>query len=420
MSELGVARAEDHVREGQVGSCQRHEPDDPRGDRPAPPHLRPRGTPHRIHAAPAYDDEMTRVGIAVAALAAFALLVPQAALAQDKGAVAPQAALPQQGTTVGFWAGEAVPGADWESPDTYWNRRSTRLYTPELWSVLSEDHIPLYFNLRYRRDFGPVPPGQAPPHGGAGDHPRSQSARRAGLGLGPDPLHGGLLGLGGRGRRGVPRGQVAPELDADGGRSAARDGARPGAPARHALRCECGDHGRRRRRRVLLAPPQTIDPARQCSAWNRYRHISDWAERHHVTLSAAPGTAALDDLDDGNLALQDASKFIVPEAHWHELFFQAYRSIFAYYAEPSRGPARLLLPSLGSESVRQRGPDQPRLGRPWQLQALLEPRPRCPPGGDARRPGPADLLSGEDPEVIWRPASGVRLVHAARHPFDRR
>ena len=105
---------------------------------------------------------MTRGGIAVAALAALALLVPQAALARDKGAVAPQAALPQQGTTIGFWAGEAVPGTDWDSPGTYWKRRDLHAYTPYLWRVLRQNQIPLYFNLRYRRDFGPVPPGK--PH----------------------------------------------------------------------------------------------------------------------------------------------------------------------------------------------------------------------------------------------------------------
>jgi hypothetical protein len=66
--------------------------------------------------------------------------------------------------------------------------------------------------------------------------------------------------------------------------------------------------------------------------------IQRWAARNHVTLATAPSPLALDDAEDGHLALQDAAGFIVPKAPWHEVFFQAYRSAFAYYAGRDPGP----------------------------------------------------------------------------------
>jgi len=104
---------------------------------------------------------MTRGGIVVA-LVWLALLAPQAAAARERAVVDGPTAVDRQATTIGFWAGESVPGTDWSSPDTYWMRRDLHAYTPSLWRVLRRNRIPLYFNLRYRRDFGPIAPGK--PH----------------------------------------------------------------------------------------------------------------------------------------------------------------------------------------------------------------------------------------------------------------
>ena len=90
---------------------------------------------------------------------ALALLAPRVALAGAEAGIGSGEAIAPAKTTVGFWAGEAVPGTDWDVPATYWNRRDTHFYTPRLWRVLRRNHVPLYFNLRYRRDFGPVPAG---------------------------------------------------------------------------------------------------------------------------------------------------------------------------------------------------------------------------------------------------------------------
>lgn len=261
----------------------------------------------------------------LATLAALALLGSQSSLAQGK-------------TRISFWAGEAVPGTDWSQPDTYWNRRDTSAYTPALWSVLARNRIPIYLNLRYRRDFGPVPPGM--PRRGDG----LAIVRRANrLGV---PIWGWVL---------VPftegywswEGAATEHLDA----------------VKALVRWERAK--RVRLRGIVLDPEpqlntpfettsallgggdgtalpslleQTIDPAGQCAAWREYARIARWARRHRVRLAAAPAPLALDDIADGRLALQDAAGFVVPNARWHALFFQAYRSVFSYYLGHDPGP----------------------------------------------------------------------------------
>lgn len=282
---------------------------------------------------------MMRPGIAVAVLAALALLSPHAALARGKAGVGGQTDLTAQGTTIGFWAGEAVPGTDWGSPGTYWKRRDTHAYTPYLWRVLRRNQIPLYFNLRYKRDFGPIPPGKPHHHealkiirtanrlgvpvwgwvlipytdgywaweGAAAEQfaaskalvswARKKHVRLRGLALDPEPrVHAPL--------------ETATSATIMGGGSAA----------------------------LSSLFQQAIDPAGQCAAWRGYARIVRWARRHRIDIAAAPMPAALDDLGDGRLALQDATGFIVPKAPWDDLFFQAYRSVFAYHSGHDPGP----------------------------------------------------------------------------------
>jgi hypothetical protein len=281
-----------------------------------------------------------RSGIAVAALAALALLAPQTAPAQGKIGVGRQTDLTAQGTTIGFWAGEAVPGTDWGSPGTYWKRRDLHAFTPYLWRVLRRNQIPLYFNLRYRRDFGPIPRGE--PH----RHDALKIIRTANrLGV---PVWGWVL---------IPF--------TDGYWAWEGAAAEQFAAAKALVRWERKKHVRLRGLALDPEPrvhtpletataaaimgggsdttlsslfQQAIDPAGQCSAWHGYARIVRWARRHNVKIAAAPMPAALDDLGDGRLALQDATGFIVPKAPWDDLFFQAYRSVFAYHSGHDPGP----------------------------------------------------------------------------------
>jgi hypothetical protein len=240
---------------------------------------------------------------------------------------------------VGFWAGEAVPGTNWGRPDSYWNRRDTRAYTPYLWRILSENRIPLYLNLRYKRDFGPVPPGK--PHRGDGLKILREANRRG------VPVWGWVL---------VPftdgywawEGAALEHLKAV--KSLARwarakrvhlqgivlDPEPPVGTPREASTALLGGGGETALETLLRRP---ANPAGQCWAWRTYARAARWAKSHGIDLSAAPLPTVLDDLEDGRLALQDAGEFVLPSAPWHELFFQAYRSTFAYHAgiDPGSG-----------------------------------------------------------------------------------
>jgi hypothetical protein len=284
--------------------------------------------------------QQVRALATLAAIIALVLLVPPAAAARGTAAVgSPTALSPQGATTVGFWAGEAVPGTDWHNPSTYWDRRDTHDYTPYLWRVLRRYQIPLYFNLRYGRDFGPVPPGEPQRH----DALRIiRTANRLGV-----PVWGWIL---------VPY--------SDGYWAWEGNAAEQFAAVRALTHWTRTKHVRLRGYALdpeprVLTPfettaaivgggndalfstlfPETIDPASQCAAWHEYARIPRWAERHHIRVATAPAPAALDDIGDGRLALQDASGFIVPNAPWSELFFQAYRSVFSYYSGHDPGPS---------------------------------------------------------------------------------
>jgi hypothetical protein len=363
---------------------------------------------------------MMRPGIAVAALAALALLAPQAAPARSKIAVGEQTNLTARGTTIGFWAGEAVPGTDWGSPGTYWKRRDLHAYTPYLWRVLRRNQIPLYFNLRYQRDFGPVPPGK--PH----RHDALKIIRTANrLGV---PVWGWIL---------IPytdgywawEGAAAEQF-------AATKALVSWARRKHVrLRGLALDPEPRIRTPFETATAATImgggsdaalsslfqkaiDPVGQCAAWRGYAHIARWAGRHKVEIAAAPMPAALDDLRDGRLALQDATGFIVPKAPWDDLFFQAYRSVFAYHSGHDPGPgivssylrsARREFGDVGQISLGSSG-----RGPYRHLSSLLH---------DVRLA--ATLGAREVPiyslertlRAYGGPDSLIRLVQAAQHPF---
>lgn len=358
------------------------------------------------------------MGIAVATAAALALLVPQAALARHKGAVAPQAALPQQGTTIDFWAGEAVPGTNWDLPGTYWKRRDLHAYTPYLWRVLRRNQIPLYFNLRYKRDFGPVPPGE--PHRRDGLK-IIRKANRLGV-----PVWAWVL---------IPysdgywawEGAAAEQFAATRSlvawarkkhvqlRGVALD---PEPRVRTPFETAASIVGGGSDATLSTLFQQSIDPPGQCVAWRGYVQIVRWAKRHGVKIAAAPAPAALDDLKDRRLALQDATNFILPEAPWDELYFQAYRSVFAYHAGRDPGPgivssylrsARDEFGSVGQVSLGAagRGPYRrfSRLLNDVRLAATLGARE-------------VPIYSLERTlRSYGGPGALIRLVHAARHPF---
>ncbi len=362
---------------------------------------------------------MTRsVTATIAILAALALVPAQRASAA--GGIAP--GQPRGGadptpTTVGFWAGETVPGTDWHDPATYWNRRSLRLYTPGLWQVLRRYKVPLYFNLRYERDFGPVPAGEPQRN----DALRViHTANRLGV-----PVWGWVL---------VPysdgywawEGNAAEQFTAVKALAAwAREKhvqleglvLDPEPPLNFPFQATAVTMGGGDEELPSLFQ-QTIDPAGQCAAWQEYARIPRWGEAHGIPIAAAPIAAALDDVRDHSLALQDAGQFIVPEAPWAELFFQAYRSVFNYFAGYDPGPgivtsylrsARHEFGEAGQISLGSAG-----RGRYRRFEPLLH---------DVRL---AATLGVRDVPIYslertlrayGGPKAVLRLVHAARRPF---
>jgi len=342
--------------------------------------------------------------------AATAVVVSLALLASQAGSA--------RATTVGFWAGESVPGTNWGEPDTYWDRRDTHLYTPSVWRALAENQIPLYFNLRYKRDFGPVPAGE--PH----RHDALAILRKANrLGV---PVWGWVL---------VPfaDGYWASETNAAEQFRAVKslvswarqkrvvlqglalDPEPPVGTPQEASAAMLGGAGEAALPTLLGRP---ANPEAQCSAWATYEHTAIWARNHDIALVTAPIPTALDDLEDGRLALQDAGNFVLPRAPWHGLFFQAYRSTFAYHAGVDPGPG-IVTSYLRSARRQFLDEGQVSLGSagrgPYRrFKTLLH---------DVRLA--ATLNAGELPiyslERTLRSYGGpralIRLVQAARHPF---
>lgn len=275
---------------------------------------------------------------AIAAAIVVALLLPTGASAGDRGDLHPQQTVAPPRTTIGFWAGEAVPGTDWDEPGTYWKRRDTHFFTPRLWRVLRRNQIPLYFNLRYKRDFGPVPPGK-PHHDDALRIIRT--ANRLGV-----PVWGWVL---------IPYsdGYWAWEGAATQQFAAVRSLVQWAREKRVRLRGLALDPEPRLRTpfettsAILGGGSNTIfpalferalDPVGQCAAWRGYARIVHWSKQRRIPIVAAPIPTALDDLGDRRLALQDAAGFILPDAPWDELYFQAYRSVFTYFSGRDPGP----------------------------------------------------------------------------------
>jgi hypothetical protein len=363
---------------------------------------------------------MMRGGIVVAALAALALLAPAGASAHGR-AIGHKQAVAERGTRIAFWAGEAVPGTDWDSPGSYWKRRDLHAYTPYLWRVLAQNRIPLYFNLRYKRDFGPVPPGK--PH----RHDALKIIRKANrLGV---PVWAWVL---------IPysdgywawEGAAAEQFAATksllswarkkhvrlGG--VALD---PEPPVRTPFETAAAILGGGDGATLSTLFQQSIDPAGQCAAWRGYAHIVRWAKRHRVKIAAAPAPAALDDLKDGKLALQDATGFILPQAPWDELYFQAYRSVFAYHwgRDPGSGVVSSYLRSARREFGRAGQISLGSAGRgPYRRFSRLLNDVRLAATLGARQ---VPIYSLERTlRAYGGPRAVTRLAEAAQHPFSGR
>jgi hypothetical protein len=230
---------------------------------------------------------------------------------------------------VGFWAGEDVHNPKHEPLDrTYWNGADATAMTAQVWNVLATNHVPLYFHLRYERDFGPVPRG----------HTRHLAALH--LVQHANRLHVPVIAW-----LVVPftNGYWAYEGNAA-IQQRALEAWQQWTQQHHlhfrevVLDLEFSYQGLQKFLGGLAGRPDqlaafmqhNIDPAGQCTAMRDYRNIIDWAHARGVRITGTPVPFALDDLDDNHVAMQDALDIAAfPPLGYDQLYLQAYRGSVA-------------------------------------------------------------------------------------------
>jgi hypothetical protein len=262
----------------------------------------------------------------VAAVMAFALLCPPA--------------MANRGLELA--AGEqfvGVPTGSFDHTDAgYWTeRRDTRIYTPALWRTLARTHTRLALHLRYGRDFGPTPSGM----------PRIEDAL---------PL------LRAANRHGVPvtAWLVVPYAD---GYWAHERNAAPQATAVRSFVAWAREQ-RVHVEAVLLdleaslqdtrtfgasgSDPMTtmqtlranVGPAGQCAAIKSYAAIAGQIRAAGYDATTAAYPFLLDDVNDGNLALDDGLNAPVPlPGEFDEVGFMTMRSVYIGMTHIDPGPS---------------------------------------------------------------------------------
>jgi hypothetical protein len=239
------------------------------------------------------------------------------------------AAARTSGAQVGFWASQNFQPC--AAGDPAYCPRDTSVYTPEVWDALASAHGALYINMLYTSDFGPTPAGVSPRTDGL---ELIRHANRVGIPVSAwitAPLAGGTFAnennadLMGRAVRAlhdwskqqrVRLHEVALDLEFPAGYQAIAD-AQAGDPSG-----------------LEALTRANIDPDHQCRALGSYRDTIAWAHARGMRITGSPVTFAIDDLADGNLALQDAIDVAPgPPVGYDEAYVQAYRS----YSNPGSG-----------------------------------------------------------------------------------
>jgi hypothetical protein len=335
------------------------------------------------------------------------------------GALALAAATAGAATRVGFWAGEELKGAGTvfeAAPSDYWSPRDTSAWTPRLWRVLARERVPIYVNLRYRRDFGSPPPGM----------PRRDDAL-------PLIRHAQRLGIP------VWAWVVVPYAD---GYWSYEGNAATTRAALRSLRRWAAREGIRFRGAAIDSEPSieetnrlyaafgsdpsqlsgylddTVDPLRQCAGVRAYAGILEWARERDLRVVAAAYPPVLDDLADGNLALQDALDVVtLPPRAWDAVYFMAYRSLYEqlFGADPGSG----LISSYFHSAQERLGPGgQVTLGiagtEPYgSVEPLVQDVRTLATLGARTVP----IYSLESAATAFGPRGVARVVRAARRPF---
>ncbi|MFC8527203.1 hypothetical protein [Nocardia sp. NPDC057227] len=232
------------------------------------------------------------------------------------------AAAEEVSTLHGFTTGRAP------DPESYWTvPRDLSAYTPELWQLLGARHARISINMRWQRDFGPVPAGK--PHF--------------------DELPA-LLATAARNNVGVNAWLTIPYGD---GYWATEDNLAQHEQMVRDFDAWARDIGFRPQQVLLdleapLADTATtgnlvrqpvpvvrmlagnIDPAGQCAAMYGYERVVAWLEDHGYPTTAAAYAFLFDDIADGDTALSDGLDMPLPRpGTFREVAFMAMRSVYA-------------------------------------------------------------------------------------------
>lgn len=257
---------------------------------------------------------------------AISVAHPRPAVSADSGDATHSrlvfAAGEEDSTLHGFTTGE-VP-----DPRTYWTvRRDFSEYTPAVWHLLSRRKALLTVNLRWRRDFGPVPKGM-PRFGELLPFLRTASHHQVGV----------VAWLT------VPYadGYWLTEDNIEEYKRAVRDFAawaqrvefRPEAvlldlesPLPDTAKSSNVTHDPLP---VIAMLDRNVGPAHQCAAMRGVTRIAGWLERHHYPAIAAAYAFLFDDIADGDVALSDGLDMPLPEpGTFREVSFMSLRSVYA-------------------------------------------------------------------------------------------
>ncbi len=250
------------------------------------------------------------------------------------------AAAEEVSTLHGFTTGQ-VP-----DPSTYWTvERDLSAYTPAVWAELKRRRAWITVNMRWQRDFGPVPAGM-PQFGEL--LPFLRTARANGVGVVAWLTVPYADGYWATEDNVAENAQMVRDFDA----WARAVGFRPKqvlldleapltdtATANQAFRDPVS---------VIEMLNRNVGPDQQCAAMHGYEDIAAWLEDHgHPTIAAAY-SFLFDDIRDGNVALSDGLDMPLPRpGTFREVAFMAMRSVYAALTGSDPGP------SIHSAYIRQ-------------------------------------------------------------------
>lgn len=237
------------------------------------------------------------------------------------GSVATSAPLTPPPPRVGWWAGQnfGVCGSDILSCP-----RDNSAYTPEAWDALEEGNGFLAFDLVYGSDFGPAIPGVAPRTDAL---PILHEANARGVGLKAwitVPFKKGTFANENNAQviqdavkafkpwaiaQGLTFEEVTLDLEFPLGYQAINDAI---------------DENNIDGLKELASA--NLNPEHQCTSIAKYKETIAWAHGQGIKLTGSPILFALDDVQDGNLALGDLLDMATVLPEYDTQYLQAYRA----------------------------------------------------------------------------------------------